>query len=310
MLNCRISNSYRGSEPQCAFFRGILRHPAWTVIWVGGETPTWEDLHSRTTPKRSPYIDKLARTISGAVTNIPGRLDGLLWVHTLVDGDCEERRKHLLPGHVAEINGPVRIRIELVVRRIVVVRGVNHLSALRHLYRFSEIVAKLPIEIVAGNVQHNPFLPVGKDQLVCHIFAAHVHMRRHPMQLRVDQERELGRFRRIVGSIGWNRKIRGICPTASLDQPALWRFFGNRETYLRPISGCGAVRSVMDAPGDIVTCRHQQRRVVRAKIRKRTARHVTANVLLNIAGTGGSIGRNVASLTSRELATSSIRGWK
>src|SRR5262245_8083797 len=64
--------------------------------------------------------ESFANAISGAVTNIPGRLDGLLWVHTLVDGDREERRKHLLPGHVAEINGPVRIRIELVVRRIVI----------------------------------------------------------------------------------------------------------------------------------------------------------------------------------------------
>src|SRR5215471_9952839 len=94
--------------------------------------------------------------ISGAVPNIPGRLDGLLWIHTLVDGDREERRKHLLPSHVAKINGPVWIRIELVVRRIVIVRGDDHLSALWHFYRFSEVVAELPIEIVMRNVQHNP----------------------------------------------------------------------------------------------------------------------------------------------------------
>src|SRR5216117_2986456 len=45
--------------------------------------------------------------LSGAVPSIPGRLYCLLWIHTLVDGDREKRRKHLLPSHVAEINGPV-----------------------------------------------------------------------------------------------------------------------------------------------------------------------------------------------------------
>src|SRR5689334_17118872 len=59
-----------------------------------------------------------------------------------------------------------------------IVRRDDHFRALRHLYRFSEIVAELPIAIIVRNVQHHPFLPVGKDQLVSHIFAAHVHMRR------------------------------------------------------------------------------------------------------------------------------------
>src|SRR5262245_1848776 len=249
-------------------------------------------------------------SISSAVANIARRLDSLLWIHTLVDGDRKERRKHLLPSHVAEIDGPVWIRIELVVRRIVIVRGDDHFSALRHLYRLREIVAELPIEIVAGNVQYNPLLPVGKDQLVRHIFAAHVHMRRHPMQLRVNEEGELGWFRGVVGSVGRNRKIRGIYSVSGFDQPALWRFFGDRETDLRSISGCGAVRSVVDAPRDIGTCRHQQRRVIRPKIRNGTARHVTADVLFNIASTGGSIGRSVASLARSELASSSIGGWK
>src|SRR2546430_11501194 len=40
-------------------------------------------------------------------------LDSLLWVDTLIDRDRKERRKHLLPGHIAEVDGPVRIGIEL-----------------------------------------------------------------------------------------------------------------------------------------------------------------------------------------------------
>src|SRR5262249_35666593 len=85
------------------------------------------------------------------VPHIPGRLDSLLWIDTFVHRDREERREHLLPSHVAEINGSIWVRIELVVRRIVIVRGDDHPGALRYLYRFSEIVAELPIEIVSGN---------------------------------------------------------------------------------------------------------------------------------------------------------------
>src|SRR5207247_10438254 len=140
------------------------------------------------------YLDAPRRAspkyASGTVIDVPRRLDGLLGINAFVDGDGEERRKHLLPSHVAEVNGPVRIGIELVVRRIVVMRGNDHFGALRHLDRLREIVAELPIEIVAGDVQDNLFLPIGEDQRVFHVFSAHMHMRRHPMQLRICKERE------------------------------------------------------------------------------------------------------------------------
>ena len=101
--------------------------------------------------------------------------------------------------------------------------------------------------------------------------------------------------------------MRGICRIAGLNQPALWRFFGNRETHLRPISGYGTVRSVMDAPRDIVACRDQQRCVVRPKIREGTSRHVTANVLLGIS-VGASIGINPVCSATRQHSASSIGG--
>src|SRR2546430_553858 len=49
-----------------------------------------------------------------------------------VDEHAKERRHHLLPGHSAQIHRAVRVRVELVRRRVVVVRVDVHLRALRN----------------------------------------------------------------------------------------------------------------------------------------------------------------------------------
>ncbi len=96
----------------------------------------------------------------------------------------------------------VRIRIELVIRRIVVVSNGDQLCAFRYVDRLSEIVAKLPVEVIARDIQHDLLSAVGKDQFVFHILAAEMHVRRHPVQLRIDHKRELRASRTVTCTSG------------------------------------------------------------------------------------------------------------
>src|SRR5262245_39525273 len=102
-----------------------------------------------------------------------------------IDDRAEEADHHFLEGLIAPLHGLRRIGVELVVRRVVVVRDDFDLGPLRQQLRLLEHVADLPVEVVLRHREQRLRRAVGIVRDIDHVLAAHVHVRRHRRQERV-----------------------------------------------------------------------------------------------------------------------------
>src|SRR5439155_25809391 len=103
---------------------------------------------------------------------------------------------HFLPALVAIVDPLAWIRVEPVVRGIVVAKFDVHPRSLRYLQRRS--VGKLPVEVVARNVQNDFLSPIRIDELVLRADRSHVCVRPEPNELQILQERDVRRRAEVV----------------------------------------------------------------------------------------------------------------
>jgi hypothetical protein len=106
--------------------------------------------------------------------------DDLRRISIRADDHAHERRHHLFPALVSPGHIDIGIGVIGIVWRIVEVRRDLNSSPLWHPDRLGSFVADLPVEVIMRHTEQSFSMPVGIHGIICHVRAAHMHVRLIP----------------------------------------------------------------------------------------------------------------------------------
>src|SRR5262249_19880132 len=149
---------------------------------------------------------------------------------------------HLVPGLIAPVDLFRRIRVEFIVRGIVVVRDDLEAASFGRRYRVLEEVSQLPPEVEAGHAKQDARFAIRINQRVEKIFPSQMHVRVQTFDVTVLLEGKAGG--RFIIRVAW-RDDKRMSSGPGGNYSLLNRRFGEDESDGRPVAPYYSVGRVM-----------------------------------------------------------------